>query len=79
MKLTRRFAPLPPERRPQDLRQDGSGLRFETMDHGGEYSDLMPQAIKLIDAEGRSCIYVPTMQDGKVVDCQGHVMDSDDD
>jgi hypothetical protein len=49
------------------------------MDHGGEYSDLMPQAIKLIDAEGRSCIYVPTMQDGKVVDCQGHMVDIDDD
>lgn len=79
MRLTRRFAPLPPERRPQDPRQDGSGLRFETMDHGGEYSDLMPQAIKLIDAEGRSCIYVPTMQEGKVVDCQGRVVDIDDD
>jgi hypothetical protein len=26
---------------------DGSGLRFGTMDHGGEYSDTMPQAIKL--------------------------------
>jgi hypothetical protein len=31
----------------------------------------MPQAIKLIDAEGRSCIYVPITQDGKVVDSQG--------
>ncbi len=31
----------------------------------------MPQAIKLIDAEGRSCIYVPIMEDGKVVDSQG--------
>jgi hypothetical protein len=29
------------------------------MEHGGEYPDTMPQAIKLIDAEGRSCIYVP--------------------
>jgi hypothetical protein len=28
----------------------------------------MPQAIKLSDAEGRSCIYVPITQDGKVVD-----------
>jgi hypothetical protein len=54
MRLTRKFAPLPPERRPQDLQLDGSGLRFETMDHGGEYDDAMPQAIKLIDAEGRS-------------------------
>jgi hypothetical protein len=33
---------------------DGTGLRFETFDHGGEYPDTMPQAIKLTDAEGRS-------------------------
>jgi len=31
----------------------------------------MPQAIKLIDAEGRSCIYVPITQNGKVVDSTG--------
>jgi hypothetical protein len=40
------------------------------MDHGGEYPDTMPQATKLIDAEGRSCIYVPITQNGKVVDSQ---------
>jgi hypothetical protein len=57
---------------------DGSGLRFETMDHGGEYPDDMPQAIKLTDAEGRSCIYVPITQDGKVVDSQGYTTDNDD-
>jgi hypothetical protein len=34
---------------------DGNGLRFEAMEYGGEYPDTMPQAIKLIDAEGRSC------------------------
>jgi hypothetical protein len=79
MRLTRKFAALSPEKRPQDLQLDGSGLRFETMDHGGEYPDTMPQAIKLIDAEGRSCIYVPIMQDGRVVDCQGHLADFDDD
>ena len=54
---------------------DGTGLRFETLDHGGEYPDTMPQAIKLIDAEGRSCVYVPITQDGKVVDSQGYVFD----
>jgi hypothetical protein len=41
------------------------------MSHGGEYPDTMPQAIKLIDAEGRSCIYVPIMQNGKLVHSQG--------
>ena len=79
MRLTRRFAALPPDKRPQDIRLDGSGLRFETMDHGGEYPDAMPQAIKLIDAKGRSCVYVPIKQDGRVVDCQAHLMDVDDD
>jgi hypothetical protein len=64
MKLTHRFAQLTPEKRPQDPKMDGTGLRFETMEHGGEYPDTMPQAIKLVDAEGRSCIYVPITQDG---------------
>jgi hypothetical protein len=69
MKLISRFAPLGPERRPQDP---------QTMDHGGEYPDDMPQAIKLTDAEGRSCIYVPITQDGKVVDSQGYTTDNED-
>jgi hypothetical protein len=54
---------------------DDTGLHFETMEHGGEYPDTMPQAIKLIDAKGRSCMYVPIMQNGKVVDSQGYVFD----
>jgi hypothetical protein len=54
MKLTCRFGRLSRER-PQDPRLNGTGLRFETMEHGGEYPDTMPQANKLIDAEGRSC------------------------
>ena len=57
---------------------NGAGLRFETMEHGGEYLDTMPQAINLIDAEGRSAIYVPITQDGKVVDSQGYVLDLED-
>ena len=48
------------------------------MVHGGEYSDAMPQAIKLIDAEGRSCIYVPISQDGRVVDSLGYAFDPED-
>jgi hypothetical protein len=38
----------------------------------------MPQAIKLIDAKGRSCIYVPITQKGKVVDSQGFLLDPAD-
>ena len=78
MKLTHRFAELTPEQRPQDPHMDGTGLRFETMEHGGEYPDAMPQAIKLIDAQGHSCIYVPITQDGKVVDSQGYSFDPED-
>ena len=46
-----------------------------TMDHGGEYPDTMPQAIKLIDAEGRCCMYVPITQNGRVVDSLGHELE----
>ena len=48
------------------------------MEHGGEYPDAMPQAIKLIDAEGRSCVYVPITQDGRVVDSQKFMLDAED-
>jgi hypothetical protein len=78
MKLTHRFAQLTTDKRPQDPNMDGSGLRFETMEHGGEYPDTMPQAIKLVDAEGRSCIYVPITQNGKVADSQGYILDPED-
>jgi hypothetical protein len=78
MKLTHKFAEMTPDKRPQDPHLDGTGLRFETLDHGGEYPDTMPQAIKLIDAEGRFCVYVPVTQDGKVVDSHGFVLDPED-
>ena len=35
-KLTDRFAEMTPDKRPQDPYMDGTGLRFETMEHGGE-------------------------------------------
>jgi len=60
--------PLPPERRPQDPTQDGRGWKFETLEHGGEYPDTMPQAIRATDPQGRSVVYVPIKVDGKVVD-----------
>jgi hypothetical protein len=79
MKLTHKFAEMTPEKRPQDPYTDGTGLRFETMEHGSEYPDTMPQTVKLIDAEGRSCIYVLITQDGKLVDSQGFTLDAEDD
>jgi hypothetical protein len=75
MKLTHKFEEMTPEKRPRDPSMNGTRLRFETMEHGGEYPDTMPQAIKVIDAEGRSCIYVPITQDGKVVDSYGYSID----
>jgi hypothetical protein len=33
--------------RPQDPHSDGTGLRFETGEHGGDYPDNMRQAITL--------------------------------
>jgi len=65
------YRALPPERRPQDPMQDGAGWTFQTMEHGGEYPDTMPQAIRATDAEGRSCVYVPVKVDGRVVDSVG--------
>jgi hypothetical protein len=77
MKLTHKFTEMTPDKRPQDPLMDGTGLRFETMENGAEYPDTTPQAIKLVDAEGRSCIYVPITQNGKVVDSQGYVFGPD--
>ena len=62
------FEFMTPEKRPQDhSRQDGTGLTFTTLEHGGEEPDNMPQAILLRDAEGRSCIYVPFRVGGRIV------------
>jgi hypothetical protein len=49
MKLTHAYEEMAPEKRPQDPHLDGIGLRFQTLDHGCEYPDTMPQAIKLIN------------------------------
>jgi hypothetical protein len=50
---------------------EAPGTPTETLEHGGEYPDMMPQAIRLTDAKGRSAIYVPVTEDGKVVDSKG--------
>ena len=49
----------PPRSRPQDDPSfSGKGLKFETLDHGGDYPDMMPQAIRVTDGQGNSCEYV---------------------
>ena len=56
---------MPAEKRPQDPSQDGRGWKFETLEHGGEYPDTMPQAIRATDPQGRSVVYVPIKVAGK--------------
>jgi hypothetical protein len=68
MKIVHEFEEMTADKRPQDPQGDGSGLQLETLEHGGEYPDNMPQAIRVTDPQGRSCIYVPVRVDGKVVD-----------
>jgi hypothetical protein len=68
---THRYRRLTEEMRPQDERMDASTLTFETMEHGGEYPDLMPQAIKVTDAQGRWCVYEPMTVSGEVVQSLG--------
>src|SRR5690242_7055293 len=58
---------LSPEQRPQDPGLDGTGLKFETLEHGGDYPDAMPQAIRVTDVEGRSCLYFPARLEGRVI------------
>ena len=67
-----RYRRMTPDMRPQDPSLRGEGLTFETLEHGGEEPDAMPQAIKLTDADGRWCIYVPTTENGKVVQSHGY-------
>jgi hypothetical protein len=69
------YRPMTREMRPQDPSGDGAGWSFETLEHGGECADMMPQAIRATDAEGRSCIYVPVTVDGQVVDSLGFSLD----
>jgi hypothetical protein len=46
--------------------------------HGGECQDTRPQAIRLTDALGRSCLYLPTTQNGKVVDTDAKMFEDDE-
>ena len=49
MTATQTFRELTYTMRPQDPHGDGTGLRFETGEHGGDYPDNMPQAITVTD------------------------------
>ncbi|MFL6802873.1 MAG: hypothetical protein ACJ8FM_02720 [Xanthobacteraceae bacterium] len=64
--------------RPQDSDRDGRSLRFETLEHGAEHPDKMPQALRVTDPQGRSCLYWPITEDGKVVDSRGYRRETPD-
>ncbi len=49
---THKFESMTENMRPQDETMDGKALTFETLEHGGEFPDLMPQAIKMTDQNG---------------------------
>ena len=74
-KIIHEFEEMTPEKRPQDPYGGGTGLVCSRPEHGGEHPDSMPQAIRVTDAEGRSCVYVPVTVDGKVVDSKGFTLE----
>lgn len=67
-----KFEEMTEARRPQDPEMNGAGLSIETFEHGGEYPDTMPQALKITDKDGNWCVYTPTSEDGKVVRSHGY-------
>jgi hypothetical protein len=52
--------------------------RVETLEHGGEYGDDMPQLVRLWDEAGRAASYRPITVDGKAVDSKGFCIESPD-
>lgn len=76
-KMVHTYSEMTPDKRPQDPTMDGADLSVETLEHGGEYPDMMPQALRVADSQGRSCIYVPITVGGKVVDSHGFDYQSD--
>jgi hypothetical protein len=65
MTATQTFRELTYTMRAQDPHGDGTGLRFETGEHGGDYPDNMPQAITVTDAQDRWAIYGPLRVNGR--------------
>lgn len=76
-KRTHRYETMTEDMRPQDPDMDGAGLTFETLEHGGEFPDMMPQAIKITDADGRWCIYGPTTVHSEVVQSHGYGLETE--
>jgi hypothetical protein len=72
MKLTHEFEELSPRKAASRSPPGCHRPRFETLEHGGEF----PDAIRLTDAEGRSCLYVPVKVAGKVVNSKKFTLEA---
>jgi hypothetical protein len=75
---THKFRTLTSKNRLQDTGLDGSTLKFETLDQGGDYSDMFPNAVKVTDPEGRWCIYTPIEAGGQQVQSLGFFCSEED-
>jgi hypothetical protein len=69
---THRYKPMTAEMRPQRSGVGRLGAHLRDARAWRGYQDAMPQAIRVTDAEGRWCIYEPTMIEGHVVQSYGH-------
>lgn len=80
VRLTHRYRNMTRDMRPQDDSLDGSGLTFETLEHGGEFPDQFPNVIRVTDPAGRWCVYTPVREHGRVVQSLGfcHERERDD-
>jgi hypothetical protein len=67
MSAAQTFGELTETMRPQDPHGDGTGLRFETGEHGGNCPDNTPQAITVTDTRGRWAVHLPLRVGGKIV------------
>src|SRR4051794_23418758 len=52
--------------------------RVDTLEHGGDYDDDMPQLVRLWDNAGCAASYRPITVDGKIVDSKGFCFESPD-
>jgi hypothetical protein len=78
MKLTHRFA-QPHLRNGRRIRTwTGPACASKLWSTAANIPTPRPRPIKLVDAQGRSCIFVPITQNGKVVDSQGYILDLED-
>lgn len=66
--------PMTADNRPQDPSLRGDDLTFSAHEHGGAHPDCFPTCVKVRDAAGRWCVYVPMVVDGEeIIGYEGEV------